>query len=164
MGNRIYQDIEIRGVVYPDADAAAAAFGVTADAVRMACRRGTQHRIGTGAVGVEPMRVRIAGRDFETAKAAAAHFGVHTSAVYAAIRDGDPDRVARPAVYNPWKSRRFSIGGLTFPSMSAASRALGFTDEYIAQVMRRGSERGRERILAAAMAYVAQGKHGGGAA
>lgn len=210
MGKRVYQNIEIRGVVYPDANAAAAALGVTAGQVRMAVRKdrldglgtrpaqrpvtirgvtypnfsaagkalgvnpntvraayrnGTLHRVGTGRVGPEPMRVRIAGKDFEDVNAAAAHFGVQPGTVYSAICDGDPDRVARPAVYNPWKSKPFTIGGLTFPSMRAASRALGFKDEeFIAKAVKRGSRRGRERILAAAMTYVAQGKHVGGAA
>ena len=44
MGRRIYRDIEIRGVVYPDAGSAAAAHGVSAQAVRVAVRKGTQHR------------------------------------------------------------------------------------------------------------------------
>ena len=39
MGQRKYRDIEIHGVVYPDANAAAAALGVTAGQVRMAVRR-----------------------------------------------------------------------------------------------------------------------------
>ncbi len=204
MGQRKYQDIEIHGVVYPDANAAAAALGVTAGQVRMAVRRGrldglgtrpalrpvtirgvtysnfseagkalgvhantvraayrngTLHRVGTGRVGPEPMRVRIAGQDFEDVNAAAAHFGVQPGTVYSAICDGDPDRIARPAVYNPWKSKAFTIGGVTFPSMRAVSRALGFKDEeYVAKALKRGSRRGRERILAAAMSYVAQGK------
>lgn len=210
MAKTVYRDFEIRGVVYPDANAAAAALGVTAGQVRMALRKGrldglgtraamqpvtirgktypsfsaasgalgvhpntvraayrngTLHRVGTGRVGPEPMRVHIAGQDFEDVYEAAAHFGVQPATVYSAISDGDPDRIARPAVYNPWKSKPFSIGDLTFPSMRAASRALGFkNEEFVSNAIKNGSRRGRERILAAAMAYVAQGKNAGGAA
>ena len=156
--------VTIRGVTYPSFSAAARAHGVKPDTVAVACRNGTLHRVGTGRVGPEPMPVRIAGQDFEDVRAAATHFGLTRQAIYSAIDDGDPDRVARPAVYNPWKSQPFTVGGVTFASMRAASRALGFkNEEYIAKVIKRGSRRGRERIIAAAMGYVAQGKHVGGA-
>lgn len=163
MGARIYQNIEIRGVVYPDIKAAATALGVHPNTVRVAYRTGALHRVGTGCFGPKPMRVQIAGKIYDDVRSAAAHLGVKPSAIYSAISDGDPDRVARPAAYSPWKSKPFSIGALTFPSMRAASRALGFeNEEYIAQVVRRGSCKGRERILAAAMAYVARCKSGEG--
>ena len=153
MGKRIYTDICVRGEVFPDANAVAERFGVTPDAVRIAVRRGTAHRIGTGAVGVEPMPVRVAGRDFPTAQAAARHFGVTSHAVYQAIQEGRADEF-RQRYRNPGhRARPFSIGGLSWPSMLAADRALGFKEGYIANVMKRGSKRGHERILAAAMAY-----------
>jgi len=210
MGKRIYSDIEIDGVVYPDAATAAQAIGVTSghvltalrkgrlgglgtrpalrpvtirgvtypnfsdaahahgvhpNTVRTAYRNGTLHRVGTGRVGPEPLPVRIGGKNFDNARAAAAHFKVPIGTIYDAICDGDPDRIFRPKVYNPWKSKPFTIGNLTFPSMREASRELGFkNDEYIAKVLKRNSRKGKERILAAAMAYVAQGKHAGGSA
>lgn len=154
MGRSRYHDIEIRGVTYPSFAAAGRAHGVHANTVRAAYHKGTLHRVGSGRVGPEPMRVQIAGRVFDDVNVAAAHFGVQPMTVYAAISDGDPDRIARAQTYNPWKARSFTIGKLTFPSMRAASRALGFSDEeYIAKALKRGSKRGRERILAAAMAY-----------
>lgn len=150
--------VEIRGVTYANFSDAARAHGVHPNTVRAAYRNGTLHRVGTGRVGPEPMCVRIAGKDFGDVRAAAAHYGVQPMTVYAAIADGDPDRIARPAVYNPWKSKPFTIGDLTFPSMRAASRALGFKDEeYIAKAVKRGSKKGRERILAAAMQYSMRG-------
>lgn len=165
MGARIYQSIEIRGVTYPDLNAAADALGVHPNTVRAARRNGRLHRVGTGRVGTEPLPVRIAGQEFESAQAAAAHFGVAVGTVYSAVCDGDPDRIVRPKRYNPWKSQPFSIGGLTFPSMREASRALGFkSEEYIAKAIKRGSRRGQERILAAAMAYAARRDQVGGAA
>lgn len=157
--------VTIRGVSYPNFSAAGLALGVHGNTVRAAYYKGTLHRVGTGRVGVEPMRVRIAGKDFKNVAAAAKHFGVERGTVYSAISDGDPDRIARPQAYNPWRSKPFKIGDLTFPSMSAASRALGFkSDNYIALVMLRGSRKGREKILAAAMSYAASANCSGGAA
>jgi|GEM_PF-2498900 len=154
------RSVEIRGVTYANFSAAARAHGVHPNTVRAAYRNGSLHRVGTGRVGPEPMRVLIAGQVFDDVHAAAAHFRVQPMTVYAAIADGDPDRIARPAVYNPWKSQPFTIGSLTFPSMRAASRALGFkSEEYIAKVVKCGSKKGREKILAAAMRYSMQGGH-----
>lgn len=152
------QSVTIRGVTYDSPKAAAAEFGLHPNTVRTARRNGTLERVGTGRTGVEPMRVRIDGQDFDDVHAAAAHFGVAVMTVYAAIADGDPDRIARPPSYNPWKSRPFEVGGITFPSMRDASRKLGFKNpEYIAKAIKQKSKRGRERILAAAMRYAARG-------
>lgn len=159
MGKGKYQDIEIRGVVYPDANAAAAAHGVTPDAVRIAVRRGTLHRVGTGAAGVEPMRVRVGGIVFDCAASAAAHFGVTTHAIYQAITRGRTEEFGRPPRNARNRSKPIQIGTLSFPSMCDADRALGFAPGYISQVNRRGYKRGRERILAAALQYVTRGKH-----
>lgn len=157
MGQRKYQDIEIRGVVYPDVNAAAKALGVSAEAVRIAIRKGTQHRIGTGAVGVEPMRVSIGGQTFENATAAAAHFGVTRHAIYQAINAGRAQGFGKPPRHARLLSKPITIGNIKFSSMDEAGRVLGFGQGYISQVIRRGSKRGHERILAAAMKYAAQG-------
>lgn len=160
--------VTIRGVTYASFSEAGRALGVHANTVRAAYRSGTLHRVGTGRVGPEPMRVQIAGRIFENVHDAAKHFGCCPHTIWAALAAGDPDRVARPQRYNPWKSRPFEIGGLRFPSMRAASRALGFKDEeFIAKAIKRKSKRGQERILAAAMAYAenrAVCRNSGGAA
>jgi len=159
---RGYRSVTIRGVTYPNLSAAGRALGVSPNTVRAARRKGTLHRVGTGRVGPEPMRVRIADQVFENASAAAAHFGVKVMTVYSAISENDPERIARPKVYNPWKSQPFEVGGLSFPSMREASRALGFKNsEFIAQAIKRGSKKGRERILGAAMRY--SDKNGGSA-
>lgn len=157
MAALVYRDIEIRGRVYPDANAAAAALGVTADAVRMAARRGTLHRCGTGASHPEPMPVRIRGVVYPDARTAAAALGVTPTAVWAALAAGNPDRVGLPNPPPNWRARPFTVGGLRFASMRAAALALGFSDPgYVARAMKRNSRRGRERILAAAMAYRAR--------
>ncbi len=155
-----FRPVTIRGVTYDNFSDAARALGVNPNTVRAAYRNGTLHRVGTGRVGPEPMRVQIAGQVFDNVHAAAKHFGCCPHTIWAALADGDPDRVARPQRYNPWKSKRFQIGTLSFPSMRAASRALGFKDEeFIAKAVKRKSKRGQERIMVAAMHYAA--KHGG---
>ena len=146
------RSVTIRGVIYPSHSAAGRALAVNANTVRAAQRNGTLHRVGTGRVGPEPMRVLIAGVEFADARAAAAHYGVQVNTVLSAVCDGDPDRIARPRRYNPARSQPITIGGLSFPSKSAASRALGFKDrEFVAKALKQGSKKGRERILAAAM-------------
>lgn len=147
--------VTIRGVQYPSMAAAARALGVVPETVRRARRAGTLHRVGTRRVGVEPMRVRIAGRVFDDAQAAARHFECTASAVYQAIRDGDPDRIARSPIYRPAKAQPIVIGGQAFASLLDADRKLGFSPGYIAQVRRRGSRKGMESVIAAAMRYAA---------
>lgn len=152
----VHGPVEIRGVVYPGPKAAAQALGLHPETVRTAIRKGTLHRCGTGRVGPEPMPVRIAGRTFADARAAAAHHGVAPATVWAAVCDADPDRIARAPRWKPWRARPFTIGGITFPSMLEAERALGLTAGYIRTSIKRGSKRGYERIVAAAMAYAAR--------
>ncbi|WP_170335010.1 hypothetical protein [Ruegeria arenilitoris] len=154
MGRRIYRDIEIDGVIYPNVNAVAKAKGVKPDTVRVALRKGTAHRIGVGTGGVEPMSVRIHGRVFADAKAAAKHCGITVGGIYEAIRCGREDRVGLPLFQTSANAKPFTIGTLTFPSMRAASLALGFErGEYISKVLKQKSVRGQQRILKAAMEY-----------
>lgn len=151
MGKRRYSDINVRGAVYADANAAAEALGVTPDAVRIAVRKGTTHRIGTGAVGREPMPVQINGKDFASAREAAAHFGIKPGAVYRAINEGRSQgflQLLRQS-HATWKP--ITIGTLSFSSMEEANRVLGFRQGYISQAIRRGSKAAMQRILGAAM-------------
>lgn len=151
MGRRKYADIEVRGAVYPTARAAAQALGVDVKSVARACRSGRLDTLGLGRGRGHRMPVRIAGRDFAGLGEAAAHFGCTPSAISKAISDGDPDRVARKSRGGGTLSRPVVLGGVRFPSMAAASRALGFSSGYVAKVMGSGSARRRERLLAAAM-------------
>lgn len=151
MGKRLYTDINVRGTVYADANTAAEALGVTPDAVRIAVRKGTTHRIGTGAVGREPMPVQINGKDFASAQEAAAYFGGTPGGVYRAINDGRAQAFKQPLRYNGATSKPVTIGTLSFSSMEEASRVLGFGQGYISQAIRRGSKAAMQRILGAAM-------------
>ncbi|EPX82080.1 hypothetical protein [Salipiger mucosus] len=156
MGAVRYRNLKIRGVVYPTATDAAKALGVSADAVRIAARKGTLHRVGTGRVGVEPMPVRIRGLDFPNAKAAAVHFGVTVHAVHYAISAGDPDRIGRRSKPPQARARPITLYGVNFPSHAEASRQLGFQSEYVARALKRNTPEGHERIRTAMMAYVAR--------
>ncbi|MBT2130104.1 hypothetical protein [Aliiroseovarius lamellibrachiae] len=156
MGRRLYTNIEVRGVTYKDANAAAKALGVTADAVRIAVRKGTTHRIGTGAVGAEPMPVQVRGKVFGSAREAAAQFGGTPAGVYRAINDGRAQEFKKPLRYNGATSKPISIGSLSFTSMEEANRTLGFGRGYIAKALRRQSKSAMQKILGAAMRYAAQ--------
>ena len=151
MGKRLYRDINVRGTVYADANAAAESLGVTADTVRLAVRNGSTHRIGTGSIGREPMPVQINGKDFASAAEAAGYFGVKPGAVYRAINEGRSQgflQLVRQS-HATWKP--VTIGTLSFSSMEEANRVLGFGQGYISQAIRRRSEAAMQRILGAAM-------------
>jgi hypothetical protein len=154
----VHGSVEIRGVVYPDIRAAAAAVGVHPNTVRRAIKAGTLHRCGTGAVGIEPMPVRIRGKVYADAYAAAAAHGVAVSTVRSALAKGDPDAVGR-VTHTVTRAYPVVIGPVSFPSRRAASRALGFANpDYVNKALRRGSAP-RERVLAAAMAYAMRAEH-----
>lgn len=146
-----YTALDIRGVVYPTAQVAAAAHGVSAQAVRVAAGRGTLHRVGTGQAGIEPMPVLIRGRRFENAKQAAAHYGVTASAVHSAMARGKLDNLARPQRYNGAKSKSVTLAGMFFVSMSEADRVLGFKRGYVSLALRRQSRAAMQSILGAVM-------------
>lgn len=148
-----YQNLEIRGMYYRDADEAAAALGVQAQAIRSAARRGTLHRVGLGEKGKEPMRVCIRGEVFPDARSAAKRFGVTVDAVWTAIWLGNPDRVGRK---RNAAGKPVNLWGLEFPTMADASRALGFSSGYVSLAMRRKSRAMMERIAGEAMRVIAE--------
>mgnify|MGYP000400970030 CR=1 FL=1 len=155
MGRKIYTNIEIGGVVYPDVAAVAKAKGVAPDTVRRAIKNGTQHRIGCGRGGVEPMPIMIRGRTYKTARHAARANGVTVKAIYQALCCDRIDRVGLNVRRTSGNAKPFRIGSLEFPSMRAASLALGFENGcFVSKALRKGSKRGQQRILAAAMAYI----------
>lgn len=156
MGRRVHADIEIRGQVFPTAQAAARHFGVSATTVQMAARRGTLHRVGTGAVGAEPCPVRVRGTVYPSARAAASALGLTPAAIFQALRENRIDTVGTGARCPiPFRSRPITLGGLRFPSLAAADRALGFAPGYIAHSLKLGRRCAMERIMAAAMAHAA---------
>lgn len=157
MGKRLHRDIVIRGVTYPTIADAAVELGVSASTIRHALLRGTLDRVGLGRRGFDPMPVNVRGTDYPSARHAANALGLTPEAIYRAIAQGRTDTVGSGGrCPNPAKARPVRLGPVTFPSMQAASVALGFSRGYIANArfFRRASA--QERILAAAMAYAAR--------
>lgn len=138
--------MEVNGTRYESLAAAGRAYGVTPEAVAQAIKRGTTHRLGTGRVGWEPRPVRIRGTVYSSAAEAAAALGVARSAVYAAIDRGTEDKLGLGRPPCMIKARPVVIGGMAFESMAAASRAIGRSDGYVAQVLRSGSVAARNRL------------------
>lgn len=156
MANPKYRDITIRGVTYPDAKTAADALGVGRNTVLKALRNGRLDGVGLDRKGIPEMPVRIRGRDFKNAAAAARHFGVGRSAIYAALAAGDPGRVRRKRISPLHCSKPFSVGGLRWTSLRAASIDLGFCPEYVSKAYRLNRRSAKQRILAAAMQLAEQ--------
>lgn len=151
MTARRHRNIPIRGVSYRDADQAAAALGVTATTIRAHARAGTLDRVGLGRSGVEPMPVRVRGREFPSPDACAAHFDVTVNVVYKRLAEGRPDLIGLPRQSGMYKARPITIGPLCFASMAQASRELGFSEGYVHRAIERDSSAMKQRILAAAM-------------
>lgn len=155
MGKIRHIAIVVRGHEYPDARTAALALGVRPGSVRRAIHAGSLDRLGLRQTGFAPMPIMIRGQCYDSARAAAAANGVSEGAVYTALSKGCINRVGLGR--GPGNNAKpFRVGGLTWPSMAAASRALGFGTDYIGRTLRRGGRRARARILAAAMAYEAR--------
>lgn len=154
--SRIHRNLSIRGVVYPDADAAAEALGVTATQVRAHARAGTLDRCGAGGRGVAPMPVRVRGVDYPSPAAAAHAFGIGVDAVYRRIEAGRADDIGLPNARGQHCAQPVEIGPLSFPSKSAAARALGLSPNYVHSAYARKSPKMLERVVAAAMAQAAK--------
>ena len=112
------------------------------------------------------MRVMIRKVIYETVRDAAEAFGVTTSYIYDAITRGRQDMIGigRGKLRygqldnwpTEWTGNATMIHGLTFPSMTAASIALGFNKAYLRSALRRGGPVSLDRIKFAAMRYAAR--------
>lgn len=155
-----YRDIEIRGVVYADTKAVAEKFGVSARSVATALKQGRAQTIGLGRGHKATMPVEVRGTVYPSAQSAASALNVSDKAVYQAIGRGTTHLLGLnanrsiPHSAHKARSRPITLGGMSFPSQRAASRALGFHKEYIGRVLRgdvSNPKQARQRILAAAM-------------
>lgn len=108
------------------------------------------------------MRVTVRGVTYGSAKEAAKALGVAKSTVYSALCRGNPDSLGLRRGTRPPESRKsgrgkeITIGGITFPSISAASEALGFRKKYLAVALVKGRSVTKGRIAAAAMRWTAK--------
>lgn len=104
------------------------------------------------------MRVIIRGTIYETVREAADALGVSTSHIYNAVLKGTQDYIG--IGMGRWRKPRDSftgnkivLHGVDFPSMKAASLALGFGQHYVRSVLLRQSPRGLRRIQEAVALY-----------
>ena len=104
------------------------------------------------------MRVTIRGVTYGTVRAAAKALGVSTSHVYNKIGSGTQDSIG--VGMGRWRKPRHRFDGnkivlygVEFPSMTAASLALGFNQHYVRQAMRRSSLAMMEKIREAVENY-----------
>lgn len=105
--------------------------------------------------GPTPYPVRIRNVDYESAAAAGRALGVTASNVYDLVNLGRPDQIGtgrgRHGNHARHASKPFAIGGFEWPSMRAASLALGLSREYVAKARRGVPGFHMETILKRAM-------------
>ena len=104
------------------------------------------------------MRVTIRGVTYETVRAAAVARGVSPSHVYNKIGNGTQDSIG--VGMGRWQKPRHRFDGnkivlygVEFPSMTAASLALGFKRHYVQGALRRKGEVSMTRIREAVAIY-----------
>lgn len=148
MRKRIDCPITVRGVTYPDPDAAAAALGVSRSAVLDYLRDGKLDLLGLRAASIQnladlcPFTVR--GQEFASFAACADHFGISEKAVKNAVRNGRAEVIGIPA----HKTRKrhgpdpmeVRIRGRVFANVNAAAKHFKVTPETIRSAIQRGRE------------------------
>lgn len=151
-------EVTIRGVTYPTLYAAAKALGVSYASVKNMRKKGRLDMLGVG-TGV-PMPVRIRGVDYPSTKAAAKALGVSVNTVQSACARGTQDTVGvgrghrQPDRINGGiPSKPVTLGGIEFPSMGAASRALGKDRKYVCDVLASRSPRRMANLERAVAEY-----------
>ena len=104
------------------------------------------------------MRVEVRGKIYKDVPTAAKKLGVAPATVYCAVSRrttetlglGKGNRTNRRGGIPP---KPITLGGTTFPSMAAASVALGYKRRYVQQVLTKGKKRSRQNLIRAAMEY-----------
>lgn len=133
----------IRGVEYPNNEAAAKAFGLSVFTIKHARYRGREDFIG-GPCGAAPMPVRIRGKVYASAKIAAKALKLSPNHIRHMIADGREDFIGtgmkrvREKGTIPANAIPFAIGTFIWPSRSAAARALGMSRSYFETKIKNG--------------------------
>ena len=99
------------------------------------------------------MRVLIRGTIYETELAAATAFGLTVAYINQMLDQGKADSIGLGRGGNKYKSEPYTIEGLTFSSMRAASIALGFRPNRIAEIRSTSRQSAMDKVIAAARAY-----------
>jgi len=110
------------------------------------------------------MRVQIRGKTYESVPEAAQRLGVHKNHIYKTLLYGNPDTIGFGKGHKPpgnpnyggARSRPITLAGHTFPSIAAASRALGWKPKRLEQVLRIKGARQMENLYAALLALAAR--------
>ena len=100
----------------------------------------------------------IRGVTYETVREAAEAHGMSKSYIYKMVLEGRQDSIGigmgnwrKPC--DSFNSNKIILHGIEFPSMKAASLALGFKQHYIRGAMRRPSFKSTMRIMQAVIEY-----------
>lgn len=143
--------VTIRGVEYPSTDAAAAAFGVTRDAINKARKSGRLDFVGIhpsrtrNQHGRPPLPVRIRGKVYPSAADAAKRLGVTVQTINTMIAAGREDFIGlgtkrghrRRVTTIPGNAREVRLGQYVWPSVCAAARELETTRDIVLGIIKR---------------------------
>ena len=105
------------------------------------------------------MRVTIRGVTYETVREAAQAHGMSKSYIYKMVLEGRQDSIGvgmgnwRKPRHRVFDKNKIILHGVEFPSMTAASLALGFKRHYVRGALRRPSKKSETRIREAVAQY-----------
>jgi len=133
------QPITVRGATYASLMEAAQALGVAQSTVSRAIAADRAE-----ALGLPPTSWRIRGKVYATQAEAAQALGCHVSTICLAVAEGREDSVMTGV--HPAKWRPCRMNGRSFPSRTAAARALGVSRAAISAALRRGQTEVSARI------------------
>lgn len=107
------------------------------------------------------IKVMVRGQVFDSVKECADHFGVTTEHVYICLCRGKTDTIGLRRGYKPEGNPRYSggrakpvtLGGVRFPSIAAAGRALGWAHKRLEKVLRDNGPVQRQLLYKAVLDY-----------
>ena len=96
------------------------------------------------------MLIKIRGVVYPSVKAAAEAHSLTVQGIYSGLTRGDMDTVGT----GKNRPKPITLNGISFPSISVASKALGFQRKYLGNVLKNGSEVSHKRVADAIAAYM----------
>ena len=96
------------------------------------------------------MLIKIRGVVYPSVKAAAEAHSLTVQGIYSGLTRGDMDTVGT----GKNRPKPITLNGIRFPSISVASKALGFQRKYLGNVLKNGSEVSHKRVADAIAAYM----------
>jgi hypothetical protein len=95
------------------------------------------------------MLIKIRGVTYPSVKAAAAAHNLTPEAIYSGLTRGNMDTVGT----GKNSPKPITLHGVSFPSVNAASKALGLGRTYLGKVLSHGTDFTRKRVADAVAAY-----------